>query len=338
MTGSAVVDTILGLVFVFYALALLCSGVVEMIANWVKKRAKYLLRGLHDLLMDTTTVTETAVQRVLGQQPFKNVGSELESYKSALVAHTDKTQVAPAGLTPDMVIGHPLVLPFKHTSSLGKATRNPAYLPAPVFRSVMADLLTWGPANVTASVTAAEIQQRLNGLPANQDQLKQALTSLLKTAGGDVETFLAATEEWFNQQMERVSGSYKRWAKRWVIVIATAVVLAGGFDSIAIARTLYANDAIRASIVQSASERKLCQPQDPADVCAKNAQAFFTASDLPIGWSEPSPADGKWGWPLKILGLLISIGAASLGAPFWYRVLDRVGSLRNTGRTPSTPT
>jgi len=52
MTDSAVLDTILGLIFLFYALALLCGGLVEMIANWVKKRAKYLLRGIRDLLDD----------------------------------------------------------------------------------------------------------------------------------------------------------------------------------------------------------------------------------------------------------------------------------------------
>ena len=51
-------------------------------------------------------------------------------------------------------------------------------------------------------------------------------------------------------------------------------------------------------------------------------------------WSAPDPEDGIWGWPLKVLGLLISVGAAALGAPFWYRLLDRIGSLRNTGRPP----
>ena len=33
-----------------------------------------------------------------------------------------------------------------------------------------------------------------------------------------------------------VTGSYKRWAKRWVLVIAIAVVCIGNIDSIAIAR------------------------------------------------------------------------------------------------------
>jgi hypothetical protein len=39
MTDSAVLDTILRLIFLCNALALLCGGLVEMIANWVKRRA-----------------------------------------------------------------------------------------------------------------------------------------------------------------------------------------------------------------------------------------------------------------------------------------------------------
>jgi hypothetical protein len=45
-----VIDTVLGLIFLFYALAIVCGGLVEMIANWVKKRAKYLLRGIRTFL------------------------------------------------------------------------------------------------------------------------------------------------------------------------------------------------------------------------------------------------------------------------------------------------
>jgi len=63
MTDSAVLDTILGLIFLFYALALLCGGLVEMIANWVRKRAKYLLRGVRDLLEDRITAQYGAPTR-----------------------------------------------------------------------------------------------------------------------------------------------------------------------------------------------------------------------------------------------------------------------------------
>jgi len=53
-----------------------------------------------------------------------------------------------------------------------------------------------------------------------------------------------------------------------------------------------------------------------------------------LGWTTSNPEDGIWGRPLRVLGLLISVGAEALGAPFWYRLLDRIGSLRNTGRLP----
>jgi hypothetical protein len=103
---------------------------------------------------------------------------------------------------------------------------------------------------------------------------------------------------WFDRQMDRVTGSYEPWAKRWVIIIAIVVVCACNVDSIAVARALYGSGAVRAAVVRQAQ-------------------------------------DGAWGWPLKTLGLLISVGAAALGARFWYRLLDRIGTLRNTGRPPT---
>ncbi|HEX3260590.1 MAG TPA: hypothetical protein VHS35_18855 [Pseudonocardia sp.] len=36
-----------------------------------------------------------------------------------------------------------------------------------------------------------------------------------------------------------------------------------------------------------------------------------------------------------IAGLLLSVLAASLGAPFWFQVLTRLASLRNTGDKPA---
>ena len=57
--------------------------------------------------------------------------------------------------------------------------------------------------------------------------------------------------------MDRVTGSYKRWAKRWVIILAIVIVCAGNVDSIAIARSLYASDAVQAIAVQEANDQSL---------------------------------------------------------------------------------
>jgi hypothetical protein len=341
MTHSAVLDTILGLIAVFYALALLCGGLVEMIANWVKKRAKYLLRGLHDLLEEAVP-PDAHTQGWMAKkvsQASSTTAAELKQYDSALRANTrtERPEVQPAAANSirvdvNAVMGHPLVQPFRHADSLGKPRRNPAYLPSDVFARTVVDLLT--PKAGAAELTGEHISAGIAALDGSP-KLQQALTGLLKAANGDLRKFLAATEAWFDGQMERVTGSYKRWAKRWVIVIAAVVVGAGGVDAIAIARTVYADEAIRATVVQQVNDEKFCDTNSTELSCAEQARNFLEQSGLPLGWSKPNPQDGSWGWPLKLLGLLISIGAAALGAPFWYRLLDRVGSLRNTGQTPS---
>jgi hypothetical protein len=139
MTGSAVLDTVLGLVFLFYALALLCSGLVEMIANWVKKRAKYLLRGIRDLLADEVPVDVVAADRSRWEQMPKaaqtvlvNGMVESQRYKAMLEAEVPAPPDEGADTVPgeapsttpeeqpahrhkitlDDVMSHPLVQPF----------------------------------------------------------------------------------------------------------------------------------------------------------------------------------------------------------------------------------
>ena len=355
MTDSAVLDTILGLIFLFYALALLCGGLVEMIANWVKKRAKYLLRGVRDLLDDVVQAEVSMPDKKAWMQSaagtaYLNGMVERQRYEEVLQASVSTSPREPAATAPSGpgatspppekpvhrdkitlsdVMGHALVQPFRHATSLGKPTRNPSYLPSSVFARTLVDLLTPG----SMEPSFADIERGVRALE-NSPRLQQSLASILKSAKGEVESFLSGTQAWFDQQMDRVTGSYKRWAKRWVIVIAVVVVCAGNLDSIAIARSLYASSAVRATVVQRAGDQNFCStPADPTR-CAEEAAKLLERTGIPLGWSRPSPEDGIWGWPLKVLGLLISVGAAALGAPFWYRFLDRIGSLRNTGRPP----
>ena len=226
-------------------------------------------------------------------------------------------------------MGHALVQPFRHSASLGRPTRNPPYLPSSVFACTVVDLLTPGD---SMDPTLADIEAGIKGLK-DSPNLRQSLASILKSGKGDVESFVSGLQAWFDRQMDRVTGSYKRWAKRWVIVIAVVIVGAGNIDSIAIARSLYASGAIRTTITQQATESFCNTPNDPAK-CAQDATKFLEKTGIPLGWSAPNLQDGWLGLPLKALGLLISVGAAALGAPFWYKLLDQIGSLRNTGRPP----
>src|SRR4249919_92571 len=96
--------------------------------------------------------------------------------------------------------------------------------------------------------------------------------------------------------MDRVTGSYKRWAKRWVIIIAIVVVCACNVDSIAIARALYAGGAVRAAVVQQATDRNFCSTPNDQARCALEARNVLEATGIPLGWSAPKS-------PRRCLGL-----------------------------------
>jgi hypothetical protein len=188
-------------------------------------------------------------------------------------------------------------------------------------------------ADIEAGILALEKSPKLQQ-SLTSPKLQQSLTSIVKAAKGGVDSFLTGAQTWFDRQMERVAGSYKRWAKRWVIVIAIVLVCAGNIDSIALARALYASSAVRAIVVQQVGDQSFCNTPNDDARCAAEAANFLETIGIPLGWSPPNMQPRPWGLPIKILGLLISVGAAALGAPFWYRLLDQVGSLRNTGRPP----
>ncbi len=86
--------------------------------------------------------------------------------------------------------------------------------------NALVDLLTPG----VMEPSFADIERGVRALE-NSPPLQQSLASILKSAEGEVDSFLTGTQAWFDRQMDRVAGSYKRWAKRWVIVIAVVVVV-----------------------------------------------------------------------------------------------------------------
>ena len=52
MLNTTVIDVVIGLVFVYLLLSLMCSAANEMIEGWLKNRAADLERGLRELLKD----------------------------------------------------------------------------------------------------------------------------------------------------------------------------------------------------------------------------------------------------------------------------------------------
>jgi hypothetical protein len=144
--------------------------------------------------------------------------------------------------------------------------------------------------------------------------------------------------------MDRVSGWYKRRTQIALVVIAVVVALVANADALQVGRALWNDDAVRAAVVaqaQQAADKGTATPDvgkgasGAADTLSQQV-ADVKDLGLPLGWStdpkDPRWFDSGWGAAGKVFGLIATILALTLGAPFWFDLLGRVSRLRTTGK------
>jgi hypothetical protein len=217
------------------------------------------------------------------------------------------------------------------------------------------------------------IQEGLKRLPEGDtketllvliDKTRREVTAVKDQA----EAFRRNLEGWFNNAMERVGGWYKRWTQRVLLFLATAVVVVSNADTVMLIQRLSKDNALRASLVAAAQDAVKAQPalelptpptegtvspsakSPPSETKNNNPglQAVLKSAErikLPVGWSfDPKDAghfrnpELSWdytGWAFyKLFGLLVSILAVSMGAPFWFDTLSKFVNLRSAGTPP----
>jgi hypothetical protein len=207
------------------------------------------------------------------------------------------------------------------------------------------------------------IQEGLRRLPEGHTQ--ESLLVLVDKTRREVsvlehqaEAFRRNLENWFDDAMNRVGGWYKRWTQQVLLVLASFVVIASNADTVMLIQRLSQDNALRASLVAAAQDavkslpsRESAEPATPgAATASENPQIQFVLQKaqnlkLPVGWSRDPHDPGYFhpprlsldfaGWALyKLFGLIISIFAVSLGAPFWFDTLSKFTNLRSAGTPP----
>jgi hypothetical protein len=323
-------DVAIGLVFLYVVLALVCSTVNEVIATAVGLRARYLETGLMNLL--SGAVAETPA----------GIATAEEFYGHPLVQGLIRPRRAP----------HPAADVAAERRGLWSRLKRlvakppyPSYVPSRTFVIAMTDIARDAEkalekaqgeeaekARKRAADLAAGLERSLASIP--NEKLSEALLALYRSAGGDAVRFQRATEEWFDDAMERVSGWYKRRVHVILAVIAAVVVVLLNVDTLVAAKVLWRDDAVRAAVVQEANDTAQGTLDDAA---LENAVKKL---DLPLGW-DVSVGDGPTqfpndalGWVQKLLGLLLTVAAIQLGAPFWFDLLSKIVRVRGAGAPP----
>ena len=214
---------------------------------------------------------------------------------------------------------HPLI------ASLSLPNSKPSYIPSRTFALALLDLIA--PASTDGTRTLADLKTGLANLPG---PLQRTLTTLLEEAQHDVERLKKQIEIWFNNGMDRASGWYKRKTQWIQFFLGLSLVIALNIDSVHIGRTLLAvNSPLRASLVESA--KSLVAQPGRTNMPIKDVVEVISTASLPIGWSEIPKRDQ---WLTMALGWLITAFAVSLGAPFWFDLLNKFINVRASGKAP----
>jgi hypothetical protein len=172
---------------------------------------------------------------------------------------------------------------------------------------------------------------------------------------------------WFDTSMERVTGWYKRQIQVVLFGIGLATALFMNVDTLEITRSLYDDPQLRASVVEAASSYVAELPEDdlkdaldavnkaeqdkklddltqlPGILRDLNDEVLASvdqleAAKIPIGWAR---VDDPWdwneldNWALRVAGWLLTALAVSLGAPFWFDMLNKLVALRGAGAKPA---
>lgn len=319
MSNFPALEVVIGLTFVYFVLSLICSAVTESIASRRGWRAAKLEDGVKNLLSGTSKVSPE------GEDLAKDV------YDHPLI--------------------QALIAPITGKQATAGKKPWPSYIPSRTFVTALLDVAAAHSDKAAAgdgssppapedgspphaSAVDAEVAAAIAALPSAE--LRRALLVLYKDAEGDAERFRRSAEQWFDDSMQRVSGWYRRHVQVALWVIGIVVVILLNVDTLQVADTLWKDPAARSTVVAQ------------ADAAAKqgrgaDASSALSKLELPLGWKLFKAGSGPQEFPnraggiiAKIVGLLLTVAALSLGAPFWYDLLGKFVRVSGTGPRPPT--
>ncbi len=203
-------------------------------------------------------------------------------------------------------------------------------IPPETFALALFDVVAKGSKSVDETRTA------INGLP--DSDTKKALLGLIDSGVKEVKDARKLMEGWFDDKMTQISALYKQHAKHIAVIVALAVTLVTGVDTIAIAEHLW-----QVPKAQHAIEEKVdtfLAQEDPTFDELRGYLFELEELEIPILWAD-NPLNVLSLW--KVVGLLITWVATAQGSSFWYQILKHIrgvttGSKKTTKETGSTQT
>jgi hypothetical protein len=344
MFGLEIVEATIGLSLVYLLLASICSAMREGIEALQKTRAVDLERAIRELLQDPTG---TGLTKKLFDHPLINGlfegrydPAEIDERTGRLTKGTQLPSYIPA-----------------------------ANFAAALLDVVARGPFTARNEKIPITPVTAHIVREAAALPDNA-AVERVILIALDRAGDDLAKAQVQIEAWFSSAMDRVSGWYRRRTRKIIFGLSLGLTVAANANTLTLLQRLSIDSSMRQALMSQAEQvgtpgasiAAVSVPATTRPGCAAidrgNAQSAITASEalaclgqlaLPLGWSEgwPGPAGNPiasgpdhfeigemqtwWHFVLQpLVGLLLTAFAVTLGAPFWFDMLNRFVSIRSS--------
>lgn len=360
--SSAIVETAIGLVLVWFLAAGLSSAVVEAVANVFAFRAKHLWRSVDRWFASATATDGGAARQTsagkavalagrMPDRPTPQAGTGASAQDRFLLA-VPGLDVSKQGLRRTKTLPRDAAV-----AALAAASTATAPPPPPRRRRFRRSPATPPPApGLAADFADTQLGNMVAKLPA---EIRDDVTARVAWMGA-----------WFDGEMERLSTSYRTRVRWWTAAAALVVTLGIGLDSVHIASQLYREPTRRSMLVaeaeaQVAEGQQLCAPATtttaPGTTTTTTAPSASEDGPVPaidvscpqriaddlevLDVARPVWSSGAAWWSgagvLYVTGLLASFTALVAGGPFWFQILQRLIGLRRSGSgspAPSAPT
>jgi hypothetical protein len=328
--NSTVLDVTIGLVLIYLVLSLFCSAVKEWIARFLALRATALRQGINELLAGGTP---TGLAAALHDHPL------IDALKPSKA---------------------PIVQRLLNNSD---EARYPSYISSQTFALAVMDLTTTvsaaGSLGGSKATLLANLRSSAETTPSGATSaapvpVPAVIKKILADVNGDSDLMRQRLEQWFDDSMQRVSGWYKRRTQAWLFGIGIVVAFLLNADTLTIVRQLQHDPSVREALVKQADEIVAGAkglPLDSVQSRIKIGVDSLTQAGIGIGWDMPcaphrrlfgsmhgtATPGGCGSAGASILGLLLTAIALSLGAPFWFDLLNKVTNVRQAGSPPPPP-
>ena len=262
------------------------------------------------------------------------------------------------------------IKPEKDVRSVTNQLLLPAYIPSRTFALALMDILNRNKATGEEMMKSITQSLAEHHWLYKENKAGEALYALAMNAKGDIEAFQKSLENWYSDSMDRASGWYKRYTQRILLFIGFGLAVMFNVSTVRVAQTLWFDRDTRAAMANAADQYVKQHPDPPntksGDTSSKegdlvkklkeSAEAFDTETSsalLPVGWKyslgeywlsireslSKFSWDKTWWGPFDVrllhalsvfAGWLITAIAISLGAPFWFDMLNKIMVVRGT--------